>query len=78
MDLVETLRLASYAAGALGGALLFVETFQLPSYVEYDTDFGSYSVQLNPQEASEYTWVGRIGFLAVALAFVGLFVATFL
>ncbi|QDX41313.1 hypothetical protein [Salarchaeum sp. JOR-1] len=78
MGLVETLHLASYAAGALGGALLFVETFQLPSYVEYDTDFGSYSVQLNPQEASEYTWVGRIGFLLVALAFAGLFVATFL
>lgn len=78
VTLVETLRLAGYALGTLGAVLLFVETFQLPSYVDYDTDFGSYSIDLNPMEASEYTWIGRVGFLLLAVAFAVQFVAVFL
>lgn len=75
---VEGVRLAGYALGTLGALLLFVETFQLPSYVEYDTDFGSYSVDLSPQNATEYTWIGRVGLLLVAVAFALQFVAAFL
>ncbi|MFB6125090.1 MAG: hypothetical protein ABEJ59_03935 [Halanaeroarchaeum sp.] len=76
--IVETLRLAAAAIGTFGGVLLFVEFFQMPSYVNYDTDFESYSVEISPKEAAEYTWFGRIGALAVALGFALQFVAVFL
>lgn len=76
--LVETLRLAGPAIGAVGAALLFIEFFQLPSYFRYDTDFESYSVDISPEDAQEYTWIGRIGVLLIALAFIIQFLATFL
>ncbi|MFB6070258.1 MAG: hypothetical protein ABEJ76_04480 [Halanaeroarchaeum sp.] len=76
--LAETLRLAGAAVGSVGAILLFVEFFQVPSYVNYDTDFESYSIEISPSEAAEYTWFGRIGALAVALAFAMQFVAGFL
>lgn len=77
MDVPQTLRIAGYALGAVGAALLFVETFQLPNYVEYDAEFGAYTLQINPDDASEYTWIGRIGALLLAVAFASLFVAAF-
>ena len=67
--LSETLRLAGAALGALGAVLLFIEFFQLPSYLRYDTDFESYSVEISPKEADEYTWFGRIGAFLLAAAF---------
>lgn len=67
--LASSLRLAGAALGAVGAALLFIEFFQLPSYVSYDTDFRSYSVEISPKEADEYTWFGRIGALLLAAAF---------
>ena len=67
--LPETLRLVGAALGTLGAILLFVEFFQLPSYLRYDTDFESYSVQISPKEADEYTWFGRIGAFLLATAF---------
>lgn len=76
--LSETLRLAAAAIGAVGAVLLFVEFFQVPSYVNYDTDFESYTIEISPNEASEYTWFGRVGALAIALAFALQFVAGFL
>lgn len=75
---VETLRLAGPALGAIGASLLFIEFFQLPSYFRYDTDFESYSVDISPEDAQEYTWIGRIGVLLVALAFIVQFLAAFL
>jgi NhaP-type Na+/H+ or K+/H+ antiporter len=73
-----TLRLAGAAIGAVGAVLLFVEFFQVPSYVDYDTDFESYNLVISPTEAREYTWFGRIGALALALAFTLQTVAAFL
>ena len=70
--------LAGYALGALGGVLLFVELFQLPSYVSYQEQYGSYNVSISPNDAREYTWAGRIGALLIALAFALQFLAAFL
>lgn len=78
LQLAQTLRLAAYALGSVGSALLFVEFFQLPSYIEYDTSFESYDITVMPDEASEHTWIGRIGSLCLAVAFALLFVAALL
>lgn len=67
--LSETLRIAGAALGVLGATLLFVEFFQLPSYIRFDTDFETYNVQVSPAEAEEYTWIGRIGAILLAGAF---------
>jgi len=72
------LSMAGYALGALGGVLVFVEFFQLPSYVTYRENLGSYNVTLSPKDAREYTWAGRAGALLIALAFALQFVAAFL
>jgi hypothetical protein len=77
-ELTVALRLAGGALGALGAVLLFIEFFQIPSYVEYNPDFGSYSFDLSPEEAVEYSWFGRIGALLLALAFALQFLAAFL
>ena len=69
---------AGWALGALGGVLVFVEFFMLPSYVSYQESFGTYDVRMSPKDASEYTWAGRVGALLIALAFALQFVATFL
>ena len=74
VTLRHALSLASAALGALGGLLLFVEFFQLPSYVTYQPSYGSYNLAISPQEAREYSWAGRIGALLLALAFALLFV----
>lgn len=72
------LSLASPAIGAVGAVLLFVEFFQIPSYISYDTNFGSYDLTLAPEEVDEYTWIGRIGALLIAIAFVLQFFAVLL
>ncbi|MFB6094140.1 MAG: hypothetical protein ABEJ77_04280 [Halanaeroarchaeum sp.] len=68
-DVAAILRLAGSAMGAIGGVLLFVEFFQMPSYVQFDTEFESYNLAISPDEATEYTWIGRLGALAIALGF---------
>lgn len=74
----NTLRLAGSALGALGGVLVFVEFFQMPSYVEYNEEFEDYHIDTAQQEIREHTWAGRIGGLCLSLGFTLLFVATFL
>ncbi|MFB6133361.1 MAG: hypothetical protein ABEJ55_00035 [Halanaeroarchaeum sp.] len=76
--LSETLRLAGSAIGAVGAILLFIEFFQVPSYLNYDTDFESYNIEISPKDADEYTWFGRIGALAIALGFALQLLAAFL
>lgn len=78
VDLAGALQLAGYALGALGAGLLFIELFQLPSYVDYQPEFGDYTLQMSPEAPSEYTLAGRLGALALALAFALLFVAALL
>jgi hypothetical protein len=58
--------------------LLFVEFFQVPSYVRFDPDFESYSVQISPDEAAEYTAFGRVGAVMIGVAFALQLTATFL
>ncbi|MFB6123898.1 MAG: hypothetical protein ABEJ78_10630 [Haloferacaceae archaeon] len=71
----HVLRLAGYALGALGGALVFIEFFQLPSYVQFHEEFRDYSIDIKLDDAEEYTWFGRAGAFCLALAFSLLFVA---
>jgi hypothetical protein len=78
VSVANALRLLGSALGALGGALLFVEFFQMPSYVEYDAEFQDYRVRASQSEVREHTWIGRVGGLCVALGFSLFFVATFL
>lgn len=78
VEVVSGLRLAGYAVGAVGAALLFLEFFQLPSYVEYQPEFDSWNVEMAPMDVDQYSWLGRIGALLLALAFGLLFLATFL
>lgn len=75
VDVAGTVSLVGYALGTFGGVLVFIEFFQTPSYISYDTDFGSYDLDLTPNEVDEYTWAGRIGALLIALAFALQFVA---
>ena len=75
VDVAGTLQLAGYALGAIGAGLVFIEHFQLPSYIDYQPEFGDYTIRLSPDDPSEYSWAGRVGALLVALAFALLFVA---
>ncbi|WP_050048376.1 hypothetical protein [Halanaeroarchaeum sulfurireducens] len=77
-DIAAMFQLAGAAIGAVGAILLFIEFFQVPSYVSYDTEFESYNLQISPADAQEYTWFGRLGALALALAFTLQTVAVFL
>lgn len=70
--------LAGYALGTLGGVLVFIELFQTPSYIEYEPEWDTWDLNINPTEVDEYSWAGRIGALLVALAFALQFVATLL
>jgi hypothetical protein len=74
----NALRLLGSALGALGGALVFVEFFQMPNYVEYNPEFQDYRIETNQTDVREHTWVGRTGGLCISLGFALLFVATFL
>lgn len=78
VDYAGAVALVGYALGALGGVLLFMEFFQLPSYVEYRAEYKYYNVSLSPNEVDEYTWIGRTGALLVALAFALQFLAALL
>ncbi|PSP77713.1 hypothetical protein BRC81_09480 [Halobacteriales archaeon QS_1_68_20] len=78
VDAVTALGLASSGIGALGALLLFAEFFQEPNYLNYDSEFDSYNVEIAPAEVHEYTWLGRTGALLVAVAFALQFFATFL
>lgn len=78
MQVADYLQLAGYALGAFGGTLLFVEFFQLPTYVEYEERIQSYSLDMSPTELVEHTWIGRVGGLSLALGFALLFVAALL
>lgn len=77
-DVATTLRLVGAAVGTLGAVLLFLELFQLPTYLTYDNNMGSYSIDFSPENPREYTWIGRIGAILIALAFALQFLATFL
>ena len=78
MDFVTTLRLAGYAVGAFGAALLFLEFFQIPSDVSYDDQVNLYTIEMSPNEVRQHTWIGRAGALALSVAFALLFFAAFL
>lgn len=75
VDLGGTLTIVGSGLGVLGGILLFLEFFQVPSYVSYGSDFNHYNLDISPAEVDEYTWVGRTGALLVALAFALQFVS---
>lgn len=72
------LQLSGFGAGTLGGALLFVEFFQLPSYVSYDAEFDDYNVEMSPTTVRQYTLAGRAGALLVSLGFALQFVSVLL
>ncbi|WP_435066449.1 hypothetical protein [Haloplanus sp. C73] len=74
----NALRLLGAALGTIGGALVFIEFFQYPSYVEYKPDVQDYRVDDSHPGVTEHTWLGRIGGLCISLGFALLFVATFL
>lgn len=74
----NALRLLGSALGALGGALVFVEFFQMPSYVRYNEEFQDYRIDTSQPDIQEHTWAGRIGGFCLSLGFSLLFVATFL
>ncbi|MDZ7702081.1 MAG: hypothetical protein U5J98_08465 [Halobacteriales archaeon] len=78
VDLAATIQLAGYALGALGAGLLFIELFQLPSYLDYQPEFEDYTLRMSPDDPTEYTTAGRVGTLLLALAFALLFVAALL
>lgn len=75
VDVGSALALTGYAIGAIGAGLVFIEFFQMPNYIEYDTDFQSYNVQITPTAVQEYSWAGRIGAFLIAVAFALEFVA---
>lgn len=77
-DIATTLRLAGAAAGTVGAVLLFLELFQLPTYISYNSNMGSHSIDFSPDQPREYTWIGRVGALLMAVGFALLFLATFL
>ena len=61
--------LVGYVIGALGGLLIFIELFQVPNYLKYKPKLNRYDIELKPEEVQEYTIVGRIGALMIAIAF---------
>jgi hypothetical protein len=68
-DYNTAIALAGYAIGAFGSLLIFIELFQLPSYVEYKPKLNRYDLQVKPIEVRQYTVAGKAGALMVALAF---------
>ena len=61
--------LIGYMVGAFGGLLVFIELFQVPSYVKYKPKLNRYDVEIKPLEVQQYTWAGRVGALMIAIAF---------
>ena len=77
VTLAQGLRLAGAALGAVGGALVFIEFFQFPSYVRYEEEFDSYDIDIAPQTLTEHTTLGRVGGLLVSVGFALLFLGEF-
>ncbi|MFB6227127.1 MAG: hypothetical protein ABEH88_00825 [Halobacteriales archaeon] len=75
---VTLVSLAGNAIGTVGGVLLFVEFFQLPSYISYEKEWDNWNIQVSPNEVQQYTAAGRIGAVMIAIAFALQFVATLL
>ena len=78
VTLAEGLRLAGAALGAVGGALIALEFFQVPSYVSYDPDFDSYDIDIAPSELTEHTFLGRAGGLLIGVGMSLLFLGELL
>lgn len=76
--IASAVELTGYAFGVVGAVLIFLEFFQEPTYVAYDEAVEVYTIDVSPKEASEYTWAGRVGALALALAFALQILAAFL
>lgn len=77
-EVATLVSLAGYALGTIGGVLLFVEFFQLPNYIEYQTEWDSWHIQVSPTEVRQYSAAGRVGAVLVAVAFALQFVAELL
>lgn len=75
VDYLVALELAGYALGAVGAALIFLEFFQEPSYVEYQPQSDRYRLVMMSESIVEYTTLGRVGAFLVATAFALLFLA---
>jgi hypothetical protein len=75
---VTLVSLAGHAIGTIGGVLLFVEFFQLPSYITYEKEWDNWNIQVSPNEVRQYSAAGRIGAVMIAIAFALQFVATLL
>ncbi|GAA0199015.1 hypothetical protein ACFFQF_15720 [Haladaptatus pallidirubidus] len=78
VEIPFALELAGHALGALGAVLIFFEFFQLPDYIEYDSEYNDYTIDISPMEVREYTSVGRIGAFVMAVGFALQFLATLL
>ncbi|GAA0258245.1 MULTISPECIES: hypothetical protein [Halobaculum] len=78
VTVAEGVTLAGAALGAVGGALVALEFFQVPSYVTYEEEWDSYDVDIAPAEVTEHTNLGRVGGLLVSLGFTLLFVGELL
>jgi len=76
--LAEGIRLTGAALGAVGGALIALEFFQMPSYVSYQEEWNSYDIDIAPDEVTEHTNLGRVGGLLVSLGFALLFLGELL
>lgn len=77
-DIGTTVSLAGYALGTLGALLMFVEFFQVPSYIDYDSTADSWRLNVAPREVRQFSTAGRIGALLVGIAFALQFLATLL
>jgi hypothetical protein len=75
---VTFISLAGHAVGTIGGVLLFVEFFQLPSYITYEKEWDNWNIQVSPNEVQQYSTAGRLGAVMIAIAFALQFVATLL
>ncbi|MFC7068453.1 hypothetical protein [Halobaculum lipolyticum] len=78
VTIAEGARLAGAALGAVGGALVALEFFQLPSYVTYREERDSYDVDIAPSRVTEHTALGRVGGLLLSLGFALLFLGELL
>lgn len=78
VDYLVALELAGYALGTVGAALVFLEFFQEPSYVEYQPQSDRYRLVMMSESIVEYTNLGRVGAFLVATAFALLFLARLL
>lgn len=74
MDSLLWIELGAYVLGVIGAVLLFLEFFQLPDYVRFNEKTGKYRLSITTEETAEYSPLGRIGAMLLAVAFAVLFV----